>query len=251
MAQPPKLNCVQGAYTGKSVLLDFAFGCGDVADPRILNYMPLGSMRAKSTSSTQDTADATTDTTAGFFREVVGTYKEFTVSGDGVAQAKDGSRSNTNMLYKHYLTSQQVNAWVRITYPDITVYAYVLVSDMGRDAPFDDVVTYSIELTATASEHGVIVDDTPVAGVAVESITFTPTSPAALTSVGDTVQIVPTVTPSGANQDVLYSVCDETIATVTQDGLVTAVGTGNCTVTMFAAGNMTVTAEIEIQVTIA
>lgn len=247
MAQAPILNCKQSAYTGKNVLVDIAFGCGDVADPKILNYMPIGAMKGKSLSITQDTVDATADDTVGFFREMIGTYKDFTFSGDGVARAKDGARSNVVLLTKYYMTNQQANVWLRITYPDITVWAFCLITDMSRDAPDDDVATYSLEVVATASDFGVIVDDTPAVGVEVEGVTADPKTLSV--EVGATGTITATVTPPEANQDVLYSVCDETIATVTQDGVVTGVSTGTCTVTVFAAGDMTVTDTVAVDVT--
>ena len=64
MAQPPILNCNTTGYTGKNVLFDVAFACGDVADPKALSYMPVGGMKTKDLDMGQDTTDATTDATA-------------------------------------------------------------------------------------------------------------------------------------------------------------------------------------------
>lgn len=249
MAQPPVLNCKQNAYTGRSVLVDVAFGCGDVPDPKTLNYMPFGAMKTKSLSMSQDTVDATADDTQGFFRDMIGTYKDFTFSGDGIARAKDGSRSNVVMLTKYFMTNQQANVWTRVTYPDITVWFYGLISDMSREAPDDDVATYSFEVVATSSDHGVVIADTPDTRVAVTGLTVTPPT-VDMTAIGETQQLVVAVLPAEANQYALYTSGDESVATVDASGLVRAVGAGTTTITAYSVDDMTKEETVTVTVTI-
>ena len=247
MALPPVLDCTTNAYTGKNVLVDVAFGCGDVPDPRDLSFMPFGAMRTKSLNISQDTNDATADDTVGFFREMIGSYKNFTFSGDGVARAKDGSRSNVVMLTKYFMTVQQANVWTRITYPDITVIFYGMINDMSRESPNDDVATYSFEVTATSSDHGVIVDDTPDTTVAVTGVTMLPKTLAL--KVGATGNVAATVAPAGANQVVLYTSTNEAAAKVNAAGVVTATGVGTAIITALAVGNMSKTDTCTVTVT--
>lgn len=247
MATPPVLNCPKSAYTGRSVLVDFTFGCGDVPDPRDLSYMPLGGMRSKSMSISQDTIDTTSDSTQGMFREMIGSYKNFTFSGDGVSVAKDGSRSNLVMLTKYYMSVEQSNVWMRITYPDITVYFYGLINDLSRESPNDDVATFSIEITATASDHGVVVDNTPTTGASVTSVAILPKT-LALT-VGGTSSVAATVLPVDATQDVLYTSTNESAAKVNVAGVVTATGVGTAIITALAVGDMSKTDTCSVTVT--
>ena len=247
MALPPVLDCPKDAYTGKNVLVDFSFACGNVPDPRDLSYMPIGAMRGKSMNISQDTIDTTSDATEGLFRSMIGSYKSFTFSGDGVALARDGSRSNLVMLTKYFMTVEQSNIWMRVTYPDITVYFYGLINDLSREAPNDDVATFSLEVTATSSSHGVIVDDTPNTTVTVTGVTMLPKTLAL--KVGATGNVAATVAPAGANQVVLYTSTNEAAAKVNAAGVVTATGVGTAIITALAVGNMSKTDTCTVTVT--
>ena len=141
---------------------------------------------------------------------------------------------------------EQSNVWMRITYPDITVYFYGLINDLSRESPNDDVATFSIEITATASDHGVVVDDTPTTGASVTSVAILPKT-LALT-VGGTSSVAATV-PVDATQDVLYTSTNESAAKVNVAGVVTATGVGTAIITALAVGDMSKTDTCSVTVT--
>lgn len=160
-------NCELDKYIGRDVGLEFAIICGDV-DPRLpaTNWLPIGALRAKEFTLEWDTVDATADDNKGNTRSSLATYKTFSTSGDGTCKRKDGSQSNQTALFKHVNdpqgTSGQPVAWIRITCPDITVYAFCIITSIGRTMPFDELATFNFAATATDSPFGVLVEDTPV-----------------------------------------------------------------------------------------
>jgi len=158
-------GCELDQYIGRDVGLEFALACGDV-DPRTLNYLPIGALRAKEFSLEWDTVDGTTDSTKGSTRTAIATYKTFSCSGDGTCKKKDDTQSNQTALFMHVNEPQgtggQPIAWIRITCPDITVYAFCVITTIGRTMPYDELSTFNFEATATSSVHGVIVEPTPV-----------------------------------------------------------------------------------------
>lgn len=154
------LNCDTTKYVGREVVVEYALACGDV-DPGSLTFLPIGAMRGKEVNLEMDTVDATADDSVGSFRENLVTYKTFSFSGDGVARRADGVLSNQTALYTHALTDPQPVAWMRFTFPDLTITAFMIISTFSRSAPYDEVVTFSLETTTTASDTGVIVEATP------------------------------------------------------------------------------------------
>jgi len=68
-------------------------------------------------------------------------------------------------------------------------------------------------------------------------------------SLGETSQLTATVEPSNANTSVTWSSQDETVATVSSTGLVTAVGIGVCAITCTAADGSGVSASCDFTVT--
>lgn len=156
-------NCKQNKYTGKEVVVNIhRESCGDVEDPTSLEFVPWGGMTVKDLGIPQDLLDVTDDRTAGNFREQIGSYKDFTLSGEGYAVRKDGSRSQVLSVLKEYVTTKDCTAWFEIIFPGITFYAYMIINDMSLSAPSDNAVTFSFEATATPSESGVVVvEDEP------------------------------------------------------------------------------------------
>ena len=67
--------------------------------------------------------------------------------------------------------------------------------------------------------------------------------------VGSERTIIATVTPTGASQEVIFSSSDTDVATVTEDGIVTAVGIGTAQITVQSAAKASVCNIISIQVT--
>lgn len=83
--------------------------------------------------------------------------------------------------------------------------------------------------------------------VGVTSITSTPDT-VSLT-VGETQQINTVVTPDGANdKSVTYSTNNQPVATVTQDGLITAESSGQATITVKSNDDPTVTSKVRVTV---
>src|SRR5690606_40660440 len=80
-------------------------------------------------------------------------------------KASGAGSANLIELTKHVAnpaaTGGQPTAWLRMTFPDLTFTAFMIITTMSRSAPFDDVTTYSMEASATASDFGLIVEDTP------------------------------------------------------------------------------------------
>lgn len=160
-------GCVLDKYVGRDVAFEYMLACGDV-NPQgaSVNWLPIGALRAKEFSIEWDTVDSTADDNKGNVRSNLATYKTFSCSGDGTCKRADGTQSNQTALFKHVTnpqgTSGQPVAWIRITCPDITVIAYCLITTISRTMPYDELATFSFEASATDSDYGVIVIDTPV-----------------------------------------------------------------------------------------
>ncbi|URG13488.1 putative major tail protein [Staphylococcus phage CUB-EPI_14] len=83
--------------------------------------------------------------------------------------------------------------------------------------------------------------------VGVTSITSTPETVSL--KVGETQQISTVVTPDGANdKSVTYSTNNQPVATVTQDGLITAESSGQATITVKSNDNPTATFKVRVTV---
>lgn len=83
--------------------------------------------------------------------------------------------------------------------------------------------------------------------VGVTSITSTPETVSL--KVGETQQINTVVTPDGANdKSVTYSTNNQPVATVTQDGLITAESSGQATITVKSNDDPTVTSKVRVTV---
>lgn len=83
--------------------------------------------------------------------------------------------------------------------------------------------------------------------IGVTNITSTPD--AVSLTVGETQQIKTVVTPDGANdKSVTYSTNNQPVATVTQDGLITAESSGQATITVKSNDDPTVTFKVRVTV---
>lgn len=248
MAKMPEFVCKKNTYTGKEVLVDVAFACGDVLDPKILPYYSIGGFTTKSLTSDMDTLDATTDITVGDFRDMTGSYKSLSFSGDGVAARKDGSMSNVNALSDAYYTRSQVNVWLRLTYPGITFWFYSIVTSFNLDGGNDELVTFSTEFVATGSSHGVIIERTENSDVEI-SVELTSTT-VDLTAIGEKEAIDFSILPANADQRAVFKSSDEDIATVDYDGVVTAVGEGTCEIEVISIADMSKTKTVDVSVVV-
>jgi uncharacterized protein YjdB len=222
------LNCASSKFVGKSVLAEFALACGDV-DPMTLTWLPLGAARNKSLTMSADTVDATADDSVGGFRDTLITYKTFEVSIDGVTKRDDGTTSNQQLLFDHFVTDPQPYIWLRLTGPINTVIGFCILTEFSQEFPYDDIATYSITASATSRPGGlasVIVEDTPIA------VTAVITTPATATvAVGNVTNIDHSVTPAAANQAVTWTSSTPANATVNSSGRVTGVAVGTSTIT--------------------
>jgi uncharacterized protein YjdB len=119
---------------------------------------------------------------------------------------------------------------------------------MSKPAPYDDLMTFSFEASATASDYGLIVEDTPdpdaptpnAVNVYPETLTM---------SVNDTERLAAIVSPVGASQSVVYETDDSLVATVTQNGVVTAVGAGTAAITVKSSVDTLITDTVAVTVT--
>jgi Bacterial surface proteins containing Ig-like domains len=222
------LNCASSKFVGKSVLAEFALACGDV-DPMTLTWLPLGAARNKSLTMSADTVDATADDSVGSFRDTLITYKTFEVSIDGVTKRDDGTTSNQQLLFEHFVTDPQPYVWIRLTGPINTVIGFCVLTEFSQEFPYDDIATYSITASATSRPGGlasVIVEDTPIA---VTSVVTTPAT--ATVAVGNVTNIDSAVLPAAANQAVVWTSGTPANATVNSSGRVTGVAVGTSTIT--------------------
>lgn len=222
------LNCAGSKFVGKDVLFEFALACGDV-DPSSLSWLPLGAARNKSQNISSDTVDATADDSVGSFRDTLTTFKTFEVTVDGVTKRDDGTTTNQYVLFQHYVTDPQPYCWIRMTGPIKTVVAFCVLTEFSEEAPYDDVMTYSISASATARDGGadsVIVSLTPVA---VTGVTVTPAT--AIVETGNTTNLDASVQPSGAVQGVTWASDTPAVATVSASGVVTGVSLGSAVIT--------------------
>lgn len=158
------MACNKTKYVGRDVILEFSIGCGDTK-PAAEDWKVFGSLRTKEFNLSWDTTDATDGDSVGALRESLATFQTLTISGDGVCKASGTNSANLIEITKHVAnplsTDGQPVAWMRMTFPDVTFTCFMLFTTLSRSATYDDVVTYSMEATATASGFGLIVEDTP------------------------------------------------------------------------------------------
>lgn len=94
-----------------------------------------------------------------------------------------------------------------------------------------DAVNYTLTFETNKFSTYAIAYAEPNGIVAVTNVTLD-SSEATLTKKGDTIQLTPTVTPDNAtNKKVIWTTSDVKVATVDENGKVTAVGNGTCTIT--------------------
>ena len=242
------MACETTKYVGRDVVLEYSIGCGD-EKPLPGAWKRFGSLRTKEFALSWDTTDVTDSDSVGALRENLATFQTLTISGDGIAKAS--GVGNLVELTKHFVSPTATNGqpvvWLRMTFPDLTFTAFMLLSNLSRSAPYDDAVTYSLEAMATASDFGLIVEDT-IPPTPITSIAVTPTT-GTISTPGGTLQLTATATPAGANQNVTWSSSAPTIATVNATGLVTALADGNVVITAKSTSDPTKSATASIDVT--
>lgn len=228
------MACEKTKYVGRDVVLEVAIGCGD-AMPASGDWKRFGSMRTKEFNLEWETTDATADDSVGALRENLATFQTLSISGDGTLKKAGQGGATLTEITKHFVdpsaTAGQPTVWMRMTFPDLTFTAFMLLSNMSRSAPYDDIATYSLEASATASDFGLIVEDTPDPDAA--DVTSVAVFPDTLSlAVGATAGLAKTVAPTDAPQGVIWSSSDTSIALVNAtSGVVTGVAVGTATIT--------------------
>lgn len=230
------LNCASDKFVGKSVLAEFALACGDV-DPMTLTWLPLGAARNKSITMSADTVDATADDSVGSFRDTLITYKTFEVSIDGVTKRDDGTTSNQQLLFNHFVTDPQPYVWIRLTGPINTVIGFCILTEFSQEFPYDEIATYSLTASSTGRPGGlasVIVEATPI------PVTSVNVSPATATvAVGNATNLLASVAPAAASQAVTWLSATPATATVSSTGVVTGVAAGSVVITATSVSDPT------------
>lgn len=223
------MACNQIKYVGRDVVLEYQIGCGDEV-PAANAWKLFGSMRTKEMTLEWETTDATADDSIGSLRENLATFQTMSISGDGVCKASGAGAQNLIELTKHVAkpiaTGGQPFAWIRITFPDLTFTCFMLVTNMSRSAPYDDVTTFSFEASATASDFGLIVEDTPDPDAPeVTSVTVVPSTISL--EEGATYDLEAVVLPTNAPQGVTWASADTDVVTVNPlTGVITAIADG-------------------------
>lgn len=232
------MACNKTKYVGRDVVLEYFIGCGDVL-PLENQWKRLGSMRTKDFTLEWETSDATADDSIGALRDNLATFQSLSVSGDGTLKASGVGSASLIEITKHVAnpaaTGGQPVAWVRLTFPDLTFTAFMIITNMSRSAPYDDVATYSFEASATESDFGLIVEDTPDPDAAdPESVEVIPS--ALSLTVGESFDAEGIVLPVGTSQSLRWESSNSAIATVNEiTGHITAVAAGSVTITAASA----------------
>jgi len=95
-------------------------------------------MRTKEFTLEWETTDATADDSVGSLRENLATFQTLSISGDGTLKVSGSGAANLLEVTKHVAnpvaTDGQPTMWMRMTFPDITFIAYMLMSSMSRSA---------------------------------------------------------------------------------------------------------------------
>ncbi|WP_336709787.1 MULTISPECIES: phage tail tube protein [unclassified Cedecea] len=232
---------------GRAVILEVADGCAD-AVPTEADFKLLMPGTSKTFDMSPNTTTSSADDTKGWVENIV-TSNDLTLSFEGEVRVND--RSDQYGVYKYikyYVTEvnagRQPTLWVRMTFGQIQIQGYMVITALSNDGGTDDIVTLSTEFkVADGSTVQVtdVADDVPVTGVTVSPKT-------ASIAVGATRQLASTIAPADAtNKAVTWSSSDATKATVSNTGLVTGVAAGNVTITATTAdGAKTDTAAITV-----
>lgn len=159
------MACKPSKHIGKVVLLEYAIGCGDTK-PETADWTRFAPMRTKEFNPTWDTTDATDDQSPGNSRENLATFLSLSISGDGTVKTNGQGAEALKELQKHVIrptaTGGQPNIWLRMTYPDLTYTAFMLITSLTRSSPYDDIETFSFEAINGVTDFPIGVEDTPV-----------------------------------------------------------------------------------------
>lgn len=245
------MACKQQKFPGKLVVIRYFIGCPDVL-PTEAEWKRLGSMRSKEYTIDWDTTDGTDADSIGSIRENVATFMSLSLSGDGTSHATGAAAASVVELEKHVsnpvATGGQPCAWFQIIDPRVTRTCYMLISSFSPlSAPYDDITTWSFESSATASDFGLIVEDTPDPDA--DDVASVSAYPEVLElAVNGMAQVVAAIAPTTAPQGIQWISSDPAVATVTQGGVVTGIASGEATITARSSVDATKTDTIAVTV---
>lgn len=218
------MSCTEKTYMGKLAVIEWQAGCGNEF-PSTNGWSVLGAVTTKDFSVTQETEDITTDSTIGDTREVMPTFKTISMSADGQLRAAGVDASAHTSLSLHALNEKAVG-WFRISYPDITVVAFMVIASYDRSAETTAVPTWSISLENAGSPFGITALKTPPTGTTFPTSITPATTPVTLLSGAQGKFDAPTIAPSGANLDVVWESDNELVISVQKDGTYRALQPG-------------------------
>jgi predicted secreted protein len=228
------MACKKLKFTGKDVIVRYAIGCPDQL-PLETEWKRMMALRSRGLEITWDTADATDGDSVGALRENIATFQALSISGDGTVKVAGAGAENHREFTKHVAkpdaTGGQPVMWLQLIYPDLTFTAFCLVSTLSRTGAYDDVVTYAFEASATASDFGLIVEDTPDADAPdPASIQLVPDTLSM--TVGETFDFQGVVLPVGSPQGLRWTSSNPSVASIDQvSGVATALSGGSVTLT--------------------
>lgn len=247
MALPTKPDCGVTTITGRQVALDINWDtCGDITDPTVLVFKPLGGLQTKGLQRSQETEDGTDDRTVGDYDDMIGTSKTMTLSGNGIMKYTDDAYSNLVLLDDLFDMPGETKVHVRLTEPTRTTYAYMLLSTFNKNYPTKETVKFDLEFSITASGYSVMKRET-VAYVEPTGVTVDPATLAL--SVGGVTALITTIEPTGAPTSVTFESDDESVATVSTTGVVKGVGAGTANITVTSAYASLITGACVVTVT--
>ena len=107
----------------------------------------LAGQRNATLNRSAESIDATSKDTAGFWKESVAGFKEFSIEADGAFVESDVAYG---LLETAFLNSENVDIYLEL--PSGTKYeGNATITDFSLEAPYDDLVTYSLSLQGSGA----------------------------------------------------------------------------------------------------
>lgn len=107
----------------------------------------LAGQRNATLSRSAETIDATSKDTAGFWKESLAGFKQWNIDCDGAFVTDDVAYE---ILETAFVNSENVNVYLEL--PSGTKYrGNCTITDFSLEAPYDDLVTYSISLQGSGA----------------------------------------------------------------------------------------------------
>lgn len=232
---------------GGAVVLEVADGCPDT-QPQESEFMALAAGTSKGFDFSPNTVTSDADDGGGYVESII-TNSDFTISFEGEVRKKDKlDQYGIGRFIKYFAAElkarRQPGIWVRMEYGPVTFMGYMVVTALSSDGGTNDIVSLTTEFkVGDASTIQVIDTDdvVPVTGVSVTPATSTVVA-------GNTRQLSASVQPADAsNKSGTWTSSDETVATVNNSGLVSAVSAGSATITFTTTdGNFTGTTALTV-----